>query len=573
MDKIELIRNNIKTKQNKNSLSHIFKDNKSFSGTCEATDSLNNFNLINLFSLKPLFSIIKPKQSFTDPIPVWLLKECSGLLDPIIVNIVNKSLADGIFPATLKKATVIPIIKDKSKDKNDLKNYRPVSTLPFLSKVTENEVHQQVVAHLEKESLFPMFQSAYRSSHSCETALFKITYDMEKDMYDNNLVAFLSLDLSSAFDTIDHYKLLQLLEYKYNITGNALKWFKSYLGDRNFNVKIQDELSNEMDLKYGVPQGSVLGPMLFILYISDIYKVVNYHSLRMHFYADDTQLYIGIDPSHDISLTLNNISSCLNDLETWMNSHFLKLNVEKTNVLFIGKQSVLDKFPITFQLGSNSYISNSGSKVKLLGTTINQNLTYKDTMRSCVKSCYFNLHKLKSIRHYLDENTKIKLVHAFILSRLNYCNILYANTTNSDLNYMQKVINASVRFIYNLSRRTHTRHFIKQCHFLSMNHRIMFKCNVMVYRILKMKDKCPTYLQEIFVTKDYVRNTRGSSDIFILEHGDPQGNKFNNNSIAGKMVKHWNDLSPELRHLENFEQFRNNLKTHYFKKWLDSKGI
>jgi hypothetical protein len=293
-----------------------------------------------------------------------------------------------------------------------------------------------------------------------------------------------------------------------------------------------------MDLKYGVPQGSVLGPLLFILYISDIYKVVNYHNLNMDFYADDTQLYIGIDPSHDISITLKNINSCLDDIQTWMSSNFLKLNVEKTNVLFIGKQSLLDKYPVTFQSGLNSYISNSGNKVKLLGTIIDQNLSYKDTMRRCVKSCYFNLHKLKSIRHYLDENTKIKLVHAFILSRLNYCNILYANITKSDLSYMQKVINASVRFIYNLSRRTHTRNYIKQCHFLSMDHRIKFKCNITIYRILKMKDKCPTYLQGIFVTKDFICNTRCSiSDIFILKDNDPEGIKFNRNSIAGNIVK------------------------------------
>ena len=274
-----------------------------------------------------------------------------------------------------------------------------------------------------------MFQSAYRSSHSCETAIFKVTHDIEKEMYKNNLVAFISLDLSSAFDTIDHQKLLQTLENKYHITGTALKWFQSYLKDRKFCVKIQDDLSSEVDLKHGVPQGSVLGPLLFILYISDIYKVINYHNLDMHFYADDTQIYIGINPLENLSISLHNISSCLNDLQVWMGANFLKLNIEKTNVLFIGKQSVLDKYPITFQSGLNSYISNSGDKVKLLGTIVNQNISYRDTMRKFVKSCYFNLHKLYSIRHYLDESTKIKLVHSFILSKLNYCNILYANAT------------------------------------------------------------------------------------------------------------------------------------------------
>ena len=131
---------------------------------------------------------------------------------------------------------------------------------------------------------------------------------------------------------------------------------------------------------------------------------------------------------------------------------------------------------------------------------------------------YFNLNQIKTISRYLDKSTKIKLVHSFILSKLNYCNIIYANITKTDLKYMQKLINSSIRFIYNLSRRTPTSSYIQKCHFLSMEHRIKFKSNILTYKMLKMKDVCPEYLNEIFITKDFVRNTRGSSDIFILKN-------------------------------------------------------
>ena len=293
----------------------------------------------------------------------------------------------------------------------------------------------------------------------------------------------------------------------------------------------------------------------------------------MHLYADDTQLYIGIDPSKNMSITLNKINSCLDDLKTWMSEQFLKLNVEKTNVIFIGKQNLLDRHSITFKNGTNTYNSNSGEKIKLLGTILNQTLSYKDTMRSCVKSCYFSLRKLKSIRHYLDTSTKIKLVHTFVLSRLNYCNIIYANSTKSDIKYMQKVINCSVRFIYNLSRRTHISNYINQCHFLSMEHRIKFKSNILTYKLLKMKDVSPAYLHGVFTTKDFIRNTRGSSDIFILKDTDSTGRKFDKNSIVFKMVQNWNELPASLRHLENFDRFLKDLKTYYFSQWLNDKDL
>ena len=574
VDKIDLIMQNIQLNKCNRSLNHIFSNtNKLFAGTSLACKTFDNFDPIDELTLIKTLARIKPKDSFTDPIPVWLFKECSGLLNCKIISIINKSLAEGIFPDTLKQAVVVPVVKDRSKDKNDFKNYRPISTLPFLSKLIENIVHNQLITYLDEVNLFPMFQSAYRSAHSCETAILKLTYDMEKEIYKNNLVAFISLDLSSAFDTINHTKLLNILEYKYLIKGNALKWFKSYLENRKFCVKIKNELSTKVDLKYGVPQGSVLGPLLFILYISDINSIISYHKLSMHLYADDTQLYIGIDPSKNYSITLNIINSCLEDLKTWMGKQFLKLNVEKTNVIFIGKQNLLDKHSITLKNGPNTYNSNSGEKIKLLGTILNQTLSYKDTMRRCVKSCYFNLCKLKSIRHYLDISTKIKLVHSFVLSRLNYCNIIYANSTKSDIKYMQKVINCSVRFIYNLSRRTHISDYINRCHFLSMEHRIKFKSNILTFKMLKMKDVSPEYLRGVFTIKNFTRNTRGSSDIFILNDTDSTGRKFDKNSIVFKMVQNWNELPADLRHLENFDRFLKDLKTYYFSLWLNEKGL
>ena len=197
---------------------------------------------------------------------IKLLFQVINEVTPIIKFVVNDSLKRGVFPEPLKNALLRPVIKDENGDINSLKNYRPISNLPFISKIIEKCVHRQLSQHLEINNLHAKHQSGYRSNHSCETAMLTIYNDLLCISDVKSKVILLLLDLSAAFDTVNHERLLSKLTKQLGILGNALEWFKSYLNSRSLTVTIDRFRSKQCYLRIGVPQGSILGPILFILY-------------------------------------------------------------------------------------------------------------------------------------------------------------------------------------------------------------------------------------------------------------------------------------------------------------------
>jgi len=206
------------------------------------------------------------KSCSLDPMPTWLLKLCCDELVPIITTIINTSISTGEFPVPYKTANLLPHLKKDNLDHEILKNFRPISNLQYVSKLLERTVDHQIERYINNNNLCEPFQSAYRPFHSTETALIKVTSDILSIIDQGNIAVLIMLDLSAAFDTIDHTKLLNRLDNDFGIRGNALKWIKSYLTSRYQCVCINNIKSNPVELAFGVPQGSVLGPKLFSLY-------------------------------------------------------------------------------------------------------------------------------------------------------------------------------------------------------------------------------------------------------------------------------------------------------------------
>ena len=256
------------------------------------------FQLVTEEDVKHFLRKIASKTSRADPVPTDLIKTCSDVLLPIITRIVNLSLSSDTVPTAFKSAIITPVIKKVNGDIDSLSNYRPISNLPFLSKLLERVVYSQFQLHLEDNNLLEPFQSAYKRGHSIETALTRINNDIMTSVDNRKLVLLVLLDLSAAFDTVEHVLLLSLHTNDYSISGGAHAWFASYLANRSQSVYYGGKNSKSKDIICGVPQGSVLGPILFSLYRAQFSRSIftGFFGVIETFGTHIYQKYIKINP-------------------------------------------------------------------------------------------------------------------------------------------------------------------------------------------------------------------------------------------------------------------------------------
>ena len=521
--------------------------------------SFNQFKILSTKQVEDIINSMSNKNHPSDPIPMWLVKSCLPALLPAFQSIINKSFIEGVFPSSLKHAIVRPILKDKDADKELFKSYRPVSTLPFLSKLIEKAANLQLKEHLNINNLFPSHQSGYRKNHSCETTLIKITDDIQDFIADGKMVALILLDLSSAFDTIDHDLLLNKLLCDFGVSGNALKWFQSYLKGRTFAVRIKDIDGKKCILIYGVPQGSILGPLLFVLYVKDLVSIAEEHGLSIELYADDSQLYIAFSPLNERSAAYQKVTACLTDIELWMKDNYLKVNLDKTNVIFLGNSLNQTVFDLNWTVDEKVFSNNILDEIKSLGIYFDGGMKFTKMINECTKSCYFKLQKLGGIRRNLPTDLRITLVKVYILSKLDYCNSLYATVSKSLMKKLQGVINACARFIYDLSYHTPVTEYLKSAHILPIKYRIMFKLCLIVYKILHCM--APSYLTDkVSIVQCPLQGMPLRSNDDSLQMIVPSNDK----NIKYFMAKYWNELPYHIRNSDTVENFKSRLKTYYF---------
>ena len=476
----------------------------------------DEFSTVTRDMLTSVMSKLSNKHCELDIMPTEFFKTCSKFLYSHVLTIINGSLSSGTFPDAFKKALVRPFLKNNSLNKDIKRNYRPISNLCFFSKLLEKCVLEQLINHLNMYDLLGDCQSAYRQFHGCETALTKVSNDILNNL-DRNLSTFIiMLDLSAAFDTVDHSILLERLEKIFHIKGTVLLWFKSYLSNRNFNVKIRCSMSNGVITFYGVPQGSILGPILFLLYISEIERIAKLYGLKLHMFADDMQLYISFQRS-DILSSISNIEHCLRHIKLWMSTNFLKVNEDKTQFLVISpKNNHCNMFSdMCISFGGSIVIPSSTATN--LGVTLDSNMSMINNINAITSRGYYYLQNFYRVADKLTYCLKVELVTTYILPLLDYCNILLFSATKTYRAKLQKLLNNAVRFIFNLSgkrkRKLPITPYLKKLHILPIESRIIYKACLLVYK--SIHGLAPKYLNDLIIPKVMCAGLRSSNDFFV----------------------------------------------------------
>ena len=444
------------------------------------TTIIGNFTLVTTEELSKIISCMNKTTCASDPFPTRLLISYLPIIIDVILYIVNLCITTNVFPLPCKSSIVTPLIKKPGLDAEILKNYRPVSNLSFLSKVIEKVIASRIISHIENNAIIDKFQSAYKCGHSTETALLRVYSDIVTTIGKGNGSFLVLLDLSAAFDTIDHSNLFDILEKYVGITGDALQLIKSYFSDRSQSTRIESIMSDIVHIICGVPQGSVLGPLKFCIQLLPLGAILRYHGIGYHIYADDTQLYLSFKCDNP-SITLSKLNNCISDIRVWMIKNKLKINDSKTEfIVFRSPQAKQDLSGLSVSVG-DSVIAQS-SKVRDLGVIFDQFLNFDDYISGVCRSTHFHLRNIGRIRHLLSYDACAQLIHALISICLDYCNSLLYNLPKGSIERLQKIQNQAARILTKTPRCDHISEVLVSLHWLRIEQRIIYKILILTFK-------------------------------------------------------------------------------------------
>lgn len=543
----------------------IDKIRSSFQTTtnCPDPDLVNEAAKLTEFrptDIEEIRSILKDsgiKTSSIDPLPQELISDNIEAMLPALCDLVNISLSSGNIDGA-KLAHLTPLIKGQSLDNNNLKNYRPISNLTFVGKLIERVVLSRLNDHLKANNLNINHQSGYKKDHSTETLLIRIVDDLLIASSEDKATVVMLLDLSAAFDTVDHQKLIQILKWEIGIDGNALKWFKSFITGRCQKVKIGESESMEIVIRFGVPQGSVLGPVLFNIYIRSIYSTVQSKSFTIHGFADDHQIYKSFPVDKEYQIMVEDLPACFQAIERWMNRHYLQLNPGKTEIMVFGSTSVLSTLELQGVFITSTICVKLVPTAKNLGFVLNSSLTLDPQIKKLKSVCCHKFRNITKMKPFLTETQMKILVQSLVISSLDYCNALYYGISSTLMRQLQSIQNRACRIIKGLKKRENVTEHLKELHWLKVQERIEFKLLLLVFKSLN--GRAPGYLSELLC----YTNISGSR-VPSLQYSNSKSDR----AFSVCAPKLWNELPLDIKQCSDVELFKQKLKTHLFKKSYD----
>lgn len=483
-----------------NDLNNYFSSASDSSGTCDP-EVLHFYNSnikpgVDTFSfgitsdaeVADIISHMSSNSAGIDGLSLRMLSLCCPTVLPILTHIFDICLQDYVFPSAWKLARVIPVPKNRNPSSyNDL---RPISIVSVLSKILEKIVDRQLRSHLSRFHILPSFQSGFRPGFSCASALASITDDIISANDMGLATVLVLLDFSKAFDKINHNLLLSILHY-IGLDDNAVRFFNSYLDDRWRRVVVGGSESASSLMRAGVPQGSILGPLLFSIYTSNLFFFHNF-TCNFHLYADDSQLYRSF-PVDDTYRAIDDINCDLDKLFTIASKHCLHLNIDKSYFLIFGGPKTRSRIPRDIKLRINNICLSPQKNVRNLGLYMDCELRFKHHVSTCIKRAYCNLKLIYPHRHVLDIPTKKLLCDSLVLSHFNFCDSIYGSCLDQlDIRRIQCVQNACLRLIFSIRKHQRISHKLVDAGWLNMVRRRRFHTLCFIYKV--MSTATPPYL-------------------------------------------------------------------------------
>ncbi|MEL7307775.1 MAG: reverse transcriptase family protein [Pseudomonadota bacterium] len=515
-----------------------------------ASPFFDHFEEMTMEEIVKLLNKMNSKTCMLDPIPSWVIKLHPTVFAPVLCFIVNLSMMTGVFPISEKCAVITPILKKRSLNKEDLQNYRPVSQLSFVSKLIESAVSAQIKLFLTTNNLYCPNQSAYRKSHSTETVLVHLCNEISVTRSVGMSSCLLLLDLSAAFETVNHEILLERLASSFYFSGTVLNWLRDYLLSRSQFVKCSNQLSSVYPITGGVPQGSVLGPLLYSLYVSPLSDIINDYNLLHHIYADDTCIFISFRDQIPFDLPI--LENCVSHVCDWFNWNRLKVNPSKTDLLVFSSDK---KFEPVIQVNVCGHIVKSSLCVKYLGILFDKKLSFDNHVIEMCRSSFIFLRSLYRISKFLDTRTLLLVINAFVFSRLDYCNSVLSFCHGYSVKRLQRVQNCFARLVKRLPRSASVSSSIRELGWLRIEHRISFKILCLVHKCLY--GAAPSYLRSLLsmaVSSGFSFSLRSHSTVKLF--CPISRSAFVRRSFSFYAPRLWNALPVNIRSERRYDVFR-----------------
>lgn len=497
---------------------------------------------------------LKPSKACgSDDISPKVIKTCIQCIVEPLCDIFNKSLFQGIVPNKLKIAKVIPVFKKN--DRKNIENYRPIALLPIFSKILEKIVYKRLDDFLRLHDILIPQQFGFRKNCSTSMGVLNLVNTIINAIDAGKFCLGVFLDLSKAFDTIDHDILLSKLEH-YGIRGIALKWFKNYLHNRLQYVVVNGVKSQSRKVKYGVPQGSVLGPLLFLIYINDIINSSQLFTYSL--FADDTCLLSHHKDMHNLILSANNE---VHNIFKWFCCNKLLLNASKTQYVVFrsrGKRIPDNIDPLTI----GGHLINRSQNVRFLGVTVDDHLTWKDHLSNVCTKVSRSVGVIFKLRFFLPEQTLVTLYNAIIMPHLTYCNVAWGNTYRSHINKLIVLQKKAIRLITNSNYRSPSNPLFVQLQMLPLDELVSMNCLIFMYKSQSAQNN--SFLKDAFIVNSTVHsyNTRQRN----LIHQPFARTQTASNSFVINCIKEWNKLPQNIRSSPTLPMFKHTCREYLFER-------